>query len=115
MQKSVGVRRCRLVPALRPETSTVKNVEICVCVSSRPYFKGRNEHGEKRGNCVRSARAHDTVVFYSDRGARGRETLVFTVSGALGGKKPSYFTDARGAREPLVFFAVPGAPGGAKS
>ena len=30
MQKSVGVRRCRLVPVLRAETSTVENVEICV-------------------------------------------------------------------------------------
>ena len=32
MQKSVGVRRCRLVPVGRAETSMVKNVEICVCV-----------------------------------------------------------------------------------
>ena len=60
MQKSVGVRRCRLVPVLRAETSTVENVEICVCVggkirvcmcvSPRACFQGT---GEKRGNpCV---------------------------------------------------------------
>ena len=30
MQKSVGVRRCRLVPVLRAETNTLKIVEMCV-------------------------------------------------------------------------------------